>query len=97
MMASSREVFAPDAFDYIVVDESHHSHAPTYRPTLDYFQPSFLLGITATPDRADLLDIRKIYGNEKFSLSFEEAWSRGLLAPADYWLITDDTIESGIL
>ena len=45
--------FAPDTFDYIVVDEFHHSATRTYRALIDYFAPRFLLGLTATPDRMD--------------------------------------------
>jgi len=54
-MHNWREEFPLDTFDYIVVDESHHSPAETYLPTLEYFKAKFLLGITATPDRADLV------------------------------------------
>ncbi|MFA5927935.1 MAG: DEAD/DEAH box helicase family protein [Candidatus Margulisiibacteriota bacterium] len=42
---------APETFDYIVVDEAHHSYAPTYQQILEHFKPSFLLGLTATPWR----------------------------------------------
>jgi superfamily II DNA or RNA helicase/diadenosine tetraphosphate (Ap4A) HIT family hydrolase/HKD family nuclease len=45
--------FAPSAFDYIVVDEFHHADAATYRRLIDHFTPSFLLGLTATPERTD--------------------------------------------
>ena len=45
--------FDPRAFDYIVVDEFHHAAAATYRRIIDHFQPGFLLGLTATPDRSD--------------------------------------------
>ncbi len=45
--------FAPDAFDYIVVDEFHHAAARTYRALIDHFRPKFLLGLTATPERTD--------------------------------------------
>ncbi len=45
--------FQPDAFDYIVVDEFHHACAATYRGLIDHFQPKFLLGLTATPERTD--------------------------------------------
>ncbi|MGS0757438.1 DEAD/DEAH box helicase family protein, partial [Roseateles sp. GG27B] len=47
------ERFAPQHFDYIVVDEFHHAAAATYRRLLAYFAPRFLLGLTATPDRTD--------------------------------------------
>jgi len=45
--------FAPDAFDYIVIDEFHHAAARTYRTLIDHFRPKFLLGMTATPERTD--------------------------------------------
>jgi superfamily II DNA or RNA helicase len=45
--------FAPDAFDYIIVDEFHHAAAATYRRVLDHFTARFLLGLTATPERMD--------------------------------------------
>ena len=46
----SEEYFSKDYFDYIVVDEFHHADAKSYRRVLDYFEPKFLLGLTATPD-----------------------------------------------
>ena len=45
--------FQPTAFDYIVIDEFHHGAAPSYRRLLDHFEPKFMLGLTATPERAD--------------------------------------------
>ena len=45
--------FAPDTFDYIVIDEVHHGGAATYQKVIRYFQPKFLLGMTATPERSD--------------------------------------------
>ena len=36
-----------------MVDEFHHATAPSYRKIIDYFQPRFLLGLTATPERTD--------------------------------------------
>lgn len=49
--------FAPDYFDYIVIDEFHHVAAQSYRRVVDYFRPRFLLGLTATPFRMDNQDI----------------------------------------
>ncbi len=92
-----REEFNNSRFDYIVVDESHHTPAETYVSTLEYFRPKFLLGITATPDRTDLLDIRKIYGGEIYSLPLEEALAQGLLAQVDYRLITDELLDFNTL
>ena len=44
-------------FDYVVLDEAHHADAVTYRRILARITPGFLLGLTATPDRADEGDI----------------------------------------
>jgi superfamily II DNA or RNA helicase len=43
--------YLPDSFDYIVVDECHHAYAPSYYKVLNFFQPQFMLGLTATPQR----------------------------------------------
>jgi hypothetical protein len=52
---------AAERFDYVVVDEVHHADAPTYRRLLDRLDPPFLLGLTATPDRADQGDILGLF------------------------------------
>lgn len=96
-MEKNRDIFDPREFDYIVVDESHHSHAETYRPTIEYFKPKFLLGATATPDRLDELDIREIFGNEVYYLPLEEALARGLVTSVDYRLLTDEIQISKVL
>ena len=49
--------FDADEFDYIVVDEFHHAAAHTYRQVIAHFRPEFLLGLTATPRRADNADL----------------------------------------
>ena len=55
--------FRPDEFDVIVVDEAHHSVAPTYRKILNYFSPRLLLGFTATPNRNDGVGLKAIYSD----------------------------------
>ena len=37
----------------MIVDEFHHAAASTYRRVIDHFEPKFLLGLTATPERTD--------------------------------------------
>lgn len=58
--AAHLKTFAPDYFDYIVVDEFHHAAAGSYLRLLEYFQPKFMLGLTATPDRTDGSDILRL-------------------------------------
>jgi len=82
--------FRPDEFDYIVVDESHHIYGDTFIDVVTYWKPQFLLGMTATPDRSDGQDIRKVFGTEVFCLPLEEALAQNLLTPVDYRMITDE-------
>jgi superfamily II DNA or RNA helicase/diadenosine tetraphosphate (Ap4A) HIT family hydrolase len=55
------ERIAARGFGYVVVDEVHHADAPSYRRVLDALEPGFLLGLTATPDRADEGDILGLF------------------------------------
>lgn len=89
-MKDNRKEFPKDEFAYIIVDEAHHSHARTYFPTIRYFEPEFLLGLTATPDRLDGQKIEEIYGEPVYELGFVEATKRGLIAECDYRLVLDD-------
>lgn len=84
--------FAKDAFDLIVIDEFHHAAAKSYERVLSYFQPKFLLGITATPDRNDYKDVYALCdGNVAYRIDFIEAVQRGWLAPFHYYGVYDDT------
>lgn len=82
--------FPPNAFDYIVVDEFHHAQASSYRRVLNYFQPVFLLGLTATPERMDGRDVLALCnGTVAYELRLLEAVDRGLLTPFQYFGIYD--------
>jgi RNA polymerase sigma factor (sigma-70 family) len=83
------EAYDPEEFDYVIVNESHHGPAPTYREVIDYFQPDFKLGATATPDRRDEQDIGDIFGPPIYTLKLEEAIAKGYLAKPDYHVLTD--------
>ncbi len=95
-MKDNRKNFPKDEFAYIIVDEAHHSHARTYFPTVRYFQPEFLLGLTATPDRLDGQKIEEIYGEPVYELGFVEATKRGLIAECDYRLVLDDLSQDDL-
>ncbi len=82
--------FGAHAFSYVVVDEGHHGSAKTYRPLIEYFDPAFLLGMTATPDRKDRKDIRRLFGPEVYSLPLGDALARGLLTKVEYRVMADD-------
>jgi superfamily II DNA or RNA helicase len=52
---------AAEHFDYAMIDEVHHAHAPTYRRVLAQINSDFILGLTATPERADGVDVASIF------------------------------------
>ena len=80
-IAEHLDAFPPNAFKYLVIDEAHHAAAPTYKRLLGYFRPEFVLGLTATPDRADGQSILEIFRDCAHRLSLREAVERGELAP----------------
>lgn len=95
-MKDNRKDFPKEAFSYIIVDEAHHSKARTYFPTIRYFKPEFLIGLTATPDRLDGQKIEEVYGEPVYELDYVEATCRGLLAECDYELVLDDLSQKDI-
>lgn len=83
--------FPRDAFDYIVVDEFHHAAAATYRRLIDHFEPKFLLGLTATPERTDGGDLLALCDeNLVYRYDLWDAIRRGLLAPFHYFGVPDN-------
>jgi superfamily II DNA or RNA helicase len=87
----------PDFYDYIVVDEFHHAAAPSYQRLLEFVQPGVLLGLTATPERMDDLDVVGFFGNHiAAEIRLPDAINRKLLAPFHYFGVTDAVDFSGI-
>ncbi|HEY6468328.1 MAG TPA: DUF3427 domain-containing protein [Candidatus Dormibacteraeota bacterium] len=89
--------FHPEAFDVVVVDEFHHAEAPTYRALLDHVKPRLLVGMTATPERTDGLDIKRWFGGHiAVELRLWDALEQGLLCPFQYFGIADGTDLSSL-
>jgi len=89
--------FARERFDYIVMDEFHHAAAATYRRILDYFEPKFVLGLTATPERSDGGDLLALcQENLVYRCDVAEGIRRRLLAPFHYFGVPDDVDYSNI-
>ena len=84
-------------FDVVVIDEFHHAEANTYRRLLNHLRPVELLGLTATPERADGVDVRSFFDNRSaFELRLWDALSEDLLVPFHYFGIADDVDLTGI-
>lgn len=88
------ELFSKEEFDYIVVDEVHHSGAKSYQKIIDYFKPKFLLGMTATPERSDDFDIYDLFNhNIAYEIRLHDALRENLLCPFHYFGISDIVVE----
>ena len=69
-------------YDYIVIDEAHHSQAESYRKLFRHFTPKILLGLTATPERMDGRDLRPDFGDRiSAEIRLPQALQAGLLTP----------------
>ncbi len=85
------------SFDVVIVDEFHHAEAPTYRRLLEHLTPKVLVGLTATPERADGQDIVHWFENRVASdMRLWEALDDGLLCPFHYLGIGDGTDLRGV-
>ncbi len=73
--------FKDSDFDYLIVDEAHHAAADTYQKVLSYFKPTFTLGLTATPERADDKSILEIFKNTAHKIDIQTAVEIGELVP----------------
>jgi len=81
-----------DYFDYVVIDEVHHIAASSYRKVLSHFQPQILLGLTATPERHDGVDILADFCHViAAEIRLPEAINQRHLSPFQYFAIDDDT------
>lgn len=80
-VALNLDSFHDDAFDYLIVDEAHHASAETYQKILAYFKPKFTLGLTATPERADGVDVLEIFQKTARKLDLQTAVEMGALVP----------------
>lgn len=93
----TEDFFAPDYFDYLVIDEFHHAVNDQYQRIVNYFKPQFLLGLTATPERMDGRNIYEICDyNVPYEISLKEAINKGLLVPFHYYGIYDETDYSSL-
>ncbi len=76
--------YAPDFFDLIVVDECHRGSATdesNWREILEYFEPAYQIGMTATPLREENRDTYRYFGNPLYIYSLRQGIEDGFLAP----------------
>ncbi|MDA7880671.1 DEAD/DEAH box helicase family protein [Akkermansiaceae bacterium] len=111
---SSKEVesyfgqYAPDFFDFIIIDECHRGGAndeSSWRKIMEHFSPAVQLGLTATPKRDVNADTYKYFGDPIYTYKLKDGINDGFLTPFkvkeisttldEYTFTKDDLIENG--
>lgn len=96
-MSKTLDLFHKDEFDYIIIDECHHATAETYKRIISYFEPEFLLGLTATPERMDNQDVFEMFDqNVPYELRLRDAIINDLVVPFHYFGIRDTLVDYGL-
>ena len=94
MLGRHLDSFKKDEFDYIIYDEVHHVVAKTGKKIFEYFEPEFILGLTATPERMDNQDIFTLFDqNVPFELRLRDAINNDLVVPFHYYGIRDQLVD----
>ena len=89
--------FNPTEFDYILIDEAHHVGATGYQQIINYFQPKFCMGMTATPNRTDGYDVFKLFNHcIAYRITLQDALENNLLVPFHYFGIADLEINDAV-
>lgn len=84
-------------FEVVVIDEFHHAEAASYRRIIDHLKPTQLLGLTATPERADGVDVRSFFDHRTAAeLRLWDALGADLLCPFHYFAVADGTDLRGV-
>ena len=86
--------FAVNHWDIVILDEAHHGVASSYRPVLEELKPEILLGLTATPERADGSTIASDFDSPVAGeIRLPDALEQKLLCPFHYYAISDHTTD----
>ena len=97
ILSQNLEMFRPDDFDYIILDECHHATAESYKKIINYFKPEFMVGLTATPERMDNEDVFELFDtNVPFELRLRDAIINDLVVPFHYYGIRDRLVDYGL-
>lgn len=78
-------------FDYVVIDEVHHAQAPTYRRVMARLNATFTLGLTATPERTDGVDVASLFDDVlAWQATVGDGIAEGSLVPFHYLGLKDE-------
>nr|WP_240945065.1 DUF3427 domain-containing protein [Bifidobacterium sp. DSM 109958] len=90
-MSRTLDRFSSDEFDYVLIDEVHHAGAESYRKVIDHFgDADFMLGMTATPERTDGINIFELFGNNvAYEIQLQKALDENMLCPFHYYGVAE--------
>ena len=92
--------FDPSEFAAVVVDEAHHATARSYRECIDHYcqnENCRVLGVTATPDRADETALGNVFDTVAFEYTVTDAIEDGWLVPIRQKLVKVESLDfSGV-
>ena len=90
--------FNPNDFDYILIDEVHKAGAESYLKVINYFKPTFMMGMTATPERTDNFNIYELFDyNIAYEIRLQAALEENMLCPFHYFGVTDFEMNGDII
>lgn len=73
--------FPVNYFTHIIIDEAHHATSQTYTTVLAHFPDAYVLGVTATPNRADQKSLARVFDSTAFEYNLRDAIKDGYLSP----------------
>ena len=87
--------YDPKEFDCIIIDEVHRAGSDSYQRIIEYFEPQFLLGMTASPERTDGYDLYELFDhNIIYEIRLQQALEEDLLCPFHYFGISDLWVDT---
>jgi superfamily II DNA or RNA helicase len=88
--------FDPFDFGVLIIDEAHHATAQSYRRVIDYYRtnPALkVLGVTATPDRADEEALGQVFQSVAYDYEILDAIHDGWLVPIEQQMVNIDGLD----
>lgn len=88
--------FDPIDFGLLVIDEAHHATSPSYRKVIDYYRKNpdlRVLGVTATPDRADEQALGQVFQSAAFDYEILDAINDGWLVPIEQQMVSVEGLD----
>ena len=81
------QMFPPDYYSALIVDEAHHCLSDSYQRVLNYFEGANVLGVSATPDRGDKRNLGNYFDSQAYEYTMTQAIREGYLCPVKAQMI----------